>query len=366
MSTYPNAVSPTANGNQWSAVVIEDLLMREFMNGENINHLIPPTPLAGGGKSNNVSAEAGDAIPAANPAKQLREANKAFVRYLRGGGISWTASGTPAASQQSQMMTSSSQFSNVSKVATSMTPAGTTKSASPTPTHHQSSSYAFQQQQNKPAVYSATTPSSAPTVPSSPSNALVASVKSPTYQQYPTTTTANMFPLGTSSSVNTLHQSPKGAKSMMGASSSKTMGPPSSMGASSSSSAPQYSTQLGAVSQECSRVHVNFPSNIPTNATLSTAKRRPHDDLVRARIQAQDSIDPDLIFAQPREDFPLDHIFRHYPKVLSALAQSRGMSGDWVTDTFTDEEEAKYKEDMGYTSVGLSQSSSSFLFHGMM
>eukprot|EP00658_Telonema_sp_P-2_P027114 TRINITY_DN21011_c0_g1_i1.p1 TRINITY_DN21011_c0_g1~~TRINITY_DN21011_c0_g1_i1.p1 ORF type:complete len:248 (+),score=66.90 TRINITY_DN21011_c0_g1_i1:82-825(+) len=208
-------------------------------------------------------------------------------------------------------------------------------------------------------------------VPTSPAGALVP-MKSPHAG-------GHHFPLS-SSAVNTQH-SPKNNANTFGnggsASTNKmalTVSKPGGSNTSSSSMFPNqqgeqqrlpYSTVMGTVASECSRVHTNFPSNIPNNTAMSTGKRRPHDDLVRARIQAQDSIDPDLIFAQPRDDFPLEHIFRGYPKVLAKMAETRGMSGDWIADTFTLEEERKYKEDMGYTAVGLSQTNTSFFATGM-
>ena len=365
MSSYPNAVSPTANGNQWSSVVIEDLLVREFLNGENVAHLVPPTPstTTTTTSNNNTGAES-DTIPAANPAKQLREANKAFVRYLRGGGISWTASGTPSAVSA----TPNTQFPSPAIKSTPATPQPYHKSPSPTPN---SSAAANQQHRSFPlqqqgGAYNAPTPTSAPTVPTSPANGLVP-MKSP----------HGTFPLS-SSAVNTQH-SPKNNNANTfgngGASNNKmalTVTKPGGAGTSSSMFPNQqsqqnlpYSTVMGAVAGECSRVHTNFPSNIPNNTALSTGKRRPHDDLVRARIHAQDTIDPDLIFAQPRDDFPLEHIFRGYPKVLAKMAETRGMSGDWIADTFTLDEEMKYKEDMGYTALGLSQTNSSFFASGM-
>jgi hypothetical protein len=378
MSSYPNAVSPTANGNQWSTVVIEDLLVREFLNGENVAHLVPPTPTPMNSNNNGGVAD-GDVIPAANPAKQLREANKAFVRYLRGGGISWTASGTPSAAGMSQGSAYPSPSLQMGSKSAGIAPHQQSpyhKSPSPTPNNASSSQQQQQQQhrafpiQQSNHAYNAPTPSSAPTVPTSPANALAMSMKSPSGYPMQSGGGGGAFPLS-NSSVNTA-SSPKGgagAKPMVAA-----VSKPGVFNSSSSTMFPNqksqhqkvpYSTTLGAVHRECNRVQHSIPSNIPSNAALSTGKRRPHDDLIRARIEAQDTIDPDLIFAQPRDDFPLEHIFSGYPKVLEKLAQNRGMSGDWNVDTFTQEEENKYKVDMGYTALGLSQSNSSFLGTGL-
>ena len=73
------------------------------------------------------------------------------------------------------------------------------------------------------------------------------------------------------------------------------------------------------------------------------------------RVEAQDGIDPDLIFKQQPGDFPLTTVFQAHPSAMRKISSVRGLSGDWRNDTFSAEMEAKYKADMGYTAPGPSQ-----------
>jgi hypothetical protein len=81
--------------------------------------------------------------------------------------------------------------------------------------------------------------------------------------------------------------------------------------------------------------------------------RRLVERMTERRVAAQAHIDMDVFFRQDTRDMPLGQIFRNHREALAAVAHSRGLSGDWRTDTFTPEEELQYKTQ--FTVVGPSQ-----------
>ena len=98
-----------------------------------------------------------------------------------------------------------------------------------------------------------------------------------------------------------------------------------------------------------------WPAGIPTDAQIKACERREAIAKGEKRVIAQSQVDPDLIFVQPRGEFPLRQMFAKYPKQLTKIDAARGMSGDWQNDNFTAEEEAQYKRDMHFNVVGPTQ-----------
>eukprot|EP00796_Vickermania_ingenoplastis_P005433 gene5433-3918_t len=98
-----------------------------------------------------------------------------------------------------------------------------------------------------------------------------------------------------------------------------------------------------------------WPSNVPTNRSLISTSRSKVQHLTVQRAAAQEAVDPDLIFRQNVGDLPLHDIFSSYPNALKAVRMARTASGDWRHDTFTPEEEAQYKREVGYRYLGPSQ-----------
>lgn len=98
-----------------------------------------------------------------------------------------------------------------------------------------------------------------------------------------------------------------------------------------------------------------WPSQVPTNRSLCSSSRSKVQHLTAQRVAAQECVDPDLIFQQNPGDLPLHVIFAGYPSALKAVNATRNASGDWRHDTFTSEEEAQYKRELGYRYIGPSQ-----------
>lgn len=117
------------------------------------------------------------------------------------------------------------------------------------------------------------------------------------------------------------------------------------------------STQRGNFSPsiQVRRTKVEWPLSVPTNASLKSSSRSKVAHLTTKRVAAQENVDPDLIFAQNNGGLPLHIIFANYPKALECLSSVRSASGDWRNDTFTAEEEAQYKEELGFVHLGPSQ-----------
>ncbi|KEG15477.1 putative chromosomal passenger protein [Trypanosoma grayi] len=121
--------------------------------------------------------------------------------------------------------------------------------------------------------------------------------------------------------------------------------------------APNTAARQGSVSPfaQLRKNRTEWPSSVPTNASLKSTSRSKVAHLTAKRVAAQECVDPDLIFAQNPEELPLHAIFAKYPKALESLAAVRGGSGDWRNDTFTVEEENQYKRELGFVHVGPSQ-----------
>ena len=110
------------------------------------------------------------------------------------------------------------------------------------------------------------------------------------------------------------------------------------------------------------RLDFKWPAHVPTNAELKGESRSKLVPWTLKRIRAQDTVDPDLIFAQPEGDLPLSQIFARFPAAVARCRQARGLSGDWRDDTFTREEERQYKEELGLKHLGPSQAGERHLF----
>ena len=105
-----------------------------------------------------------------------------------------------------------------------------------------------------------------------------------------------------------------------------------------------------------------WAQGVPHNSALLSKKHSAVAIPSRVRIQAQDGVDPDLFFEQPRGEFPLLAIFAQHPDILKRITVSRGITGDWRSDTFTSEEEVMYKEEVGLVHIGPSQTTHKFPF----
>jgi hypothetical protein len=103
------------------------------------------------------------------------------------------------------------------------------------------------------------------------------------------------------------------------------------------------------------RERIEWPAGVPKDSALKSNSRSAVQHLTERRIREQEGIDPDLIFAQEKGDFPLMKVFTAHPKALKKIHQVRGLSGDWSTDTFSVAEEAAYKASMHFTVTGASQ-----------
>ena len=118
----------------------------------------------------------------------------------------------------------------------------------------------------------------------------------------------------------------------------------------------------------------NALRGVPTNRELRGPSRSALAPLTTLRVAHQARVDPDKIFSQPGGASPLRQMFgahlrgerqaaRGLPPApqdqalrlldrieskITALCAERGDSGNWNNDTFSLEEEVKYKKDMGY------------------
>lgn len=97
------------------------------------------------------------------------------------------------------------------------------------------------------------------------------------------------------------------------------------------------------------------PPPPPTDGSKQPSVRSMLQPLVEQRIRAQDGVDPDFIFRQTPGEFPIMDIFKAYPSALRKINTVRGLSGDWRNDTFTVEDERRYKQAMRFNRIGPSQ-----------
>ena len=97
------------------------------------------------------------------------------------------------------------------------------------------------------------------------------------------------------------------------------------------------------------------PPPAPTDGSKQPSVRSMLQPLVEQRIKAQDGVDPDFIFRQTPGEFPIMDIFKAYPAALRKINTVRGLSGDWRNDTFTVDDERRYKQAMRYHRTGPSQ-----------
>ncbi|CUG91056.1 protein kinase, putative [Bodo saltans] len=274
---------------EWSPTLVEDLLFRRFMKGEDITDSIPPPPQC------DVNSYT----------KLFDQASRAMQNYVR--------NGPPVVPLGTQNVNTPAPLSKITAIVKPVAVATTTQVFAPpppltfpasipkTPTPKNVSAAQLQQQRTPKAGNAASmrdvVPPPAPqlissTVPPPPSPSVVVVAK------------RERFESGT----------PKGKK-----------------------------------------LRIEWPSDVPTNVVLKGKSRSAMAPLTTARTKAQECFDPDFIFQQPKGELPLHTIFANFPKALKAIAAIRGSSGDWREDTFTQEEEAVYKQEVGILHVGPSQ-----------
>lgn len=122
-----------------------------------------------------------------------------------------------------------------------------------------------------------------------------------------------------------------------------------------SSNANNNNSSSSTQNNDTRRRRFDWPVSIPNDTQLKGTSRSQLQPYTERRIAAQADVDPDVIFRQEVCEFPLTQIFQKYPGALKLITQARGLSGDWRNDTFTTEEEADYKAQMGFTVIGPSQ-----------
>lgn len=112
---------------------------------------------------------------------------------------------------------------------------------------------------------------------------------------------------------------------------------------------------VGDVSKKRRREKIEWPQSVPVDAALKSKSRTAVEHLTEARCAAQSCVDPDLFFAQPPGEFPVMQVFGRFPEIKKMVSEIRTLSGDWLKDTFSAEEEREYKAAMGLTVIGPSQ-----------
>jgi len=100
---------------------------------------------------------------------------------------------------------------------------------------------------------------------------------------------------------------------------------------------------------------VPWPAHVPTDQQLVGKSRSQLQPTTVKRLMAQEHVDPDWIFAQRSDDFPITKIFGDTPEALKLARAMRDASGDWRADTFTEAEEMAYKDSMGFAPGAPSQ-----------
>lgn len=100
------------------------------------------------------------------------------------------------------------------------------------------------------------------------------------------------------------------------------------------------------------KTRIEWPADVPTNLMLKSKSRSAVAHLTTSRVSAQQCFDPDLVFQQPEGELPLYTIFVNFPNALKGIAAVRGNSGNWTLDMFTREEEELYKSEVGIVYKG--------------
>lgn len=352
-------------GAVWTPQLVEDLIARQFLHGQDVSAMRPPAPLAARNvnQQQGASSAGGGKGGAASAIVPFSDATKQYMKFFNQN--MGPAPGAAAhTTNQNIPPPSSPAYGNSSSA--------TAAASALSPSRQQ------QQQMNATA---------------SPRFAATSAATSPqmrTQQQqgmFPTSA-AGVAPIASSSSVppspsshhqlqqlqqiqqqlNTHHQQQQQQQhatntlAAMGGLQQQPQQQQRAPAAAVPGAAPALVRQTDCVASCKILAHtkVQFPPHIPSNSQLM-ARPDPNDPkkslcpsatLMMQRIAAQQHVDADLIFAQPRDEFPLSRIFAAYPDALKVIANARGESGDWRSDTFSRDEEAKYKRDMGYAAIG--------------
>jgi hypothetical protein len=331
--SQPTATMPHAQQQQpqWTPQLVDELLFRQFMKGEDVTALVPPPPTAPSG-------------PLALP-----DSIRALQRYVMGGGS--TAAGGPAAIAAAQRAAATGATGNA--------PGTPHRAGTPVA----SSSAAA-------AAGGARTPVNARR-PNQPGPAAAAHGGAP---RTPTAAESKSRPLPdventppVSHNQQQQQQSAYGTAAVAGAKRPLTDSTPSSATNAGSGanagvnppSSPRTATTVNTNSKAHARPaesrRVAWPTDAPQDAQLKGTSRSALQPVTQARLRAQERVDPDWIFAQPLQDFPVAEIFGTYPDAAKLIKALRGISGDWRQDTFTEVEELSYKESMGYSPGAPSQ-----------
>ena len=274
----------------WSPQLVENLLFRQYMKGEDVSGSIPPTPQP---------TEISDFMAQYEASAKMM---LAFVKHVPGSALAPTSSNVIAAASSKPIGSQPAQRA-----------AGAANTAPSTP------------------------------VPKTPVNK---------QQGGSNVDVKSMQAAALVNAVNAVAAAAAGANGAL---------PPRTPKAKSDSPAPKRERPNGEVSanstpkNKAKKTRVEWPLTVPTNAQLKADKRSAVAHLTTARVKAQDGVDPDLLFAQPLGEFPLQSVFFKYPEAMKSIAAARGLSGDWRNDTFTIEEEDLYKREMVFAHRGPSQ-----------
>jgi hypothetical protein len=275
---------------EWSPTLVEDLLFRRFMKGEDITDSIPPTPQC------DINAYT----------TLFDQASRSMQQYVRNG---------------PPVVPLSTHNTNIPALAMKTVPA--MKSVAPV-------TFA------PPPPLTTVTQVAAPKTPMAKSVNVAQTALSLVQQRTPKAGNAS----------NMRENVPPPPTQLM----SSSVAPPPSP-----SAILAKRERLEAATPKGKKVRIEWPTDVPTNVMLKSKSRSAVAHLTTARTKAQQCFDPDLVFQQPKGELPLHTIFANFPKALKAIAAIRGSSGDWREDTFTQEEESAYKQEVGILHVGPSQ-----------
>jgi hypothetical protein len=281
---------------EWSPVLVEDLLFRRFMKNEDISALIPPTP----------------PCDVDGYLQLFDQTSKSMSQYVRNGPpVAPFSSHNPNVQQPTfQKSNPVTPHKGNFQQYTPPPPLSTAGAKTPMAKSAVSAPFPSEQPAQKPVATLKT-----PTVASSSSNMMRDAVPPPAPQ-----TLSSMPPPPSPSAVLAKRDrleagTPKGGK----------------------------------------KVRIDWPADVPTNVVLKSKSRSAVAHLTTARVRAQQCFDPDMVFQQPKGELPLHTIFANFPQALKLIAAVRGTSGDWRDDTFTPEEETIYKKEVGIVYFGPSQ-----------
>lgn len=305
----------------WSPALVEELLFREFIKEENISAHLPPAP--------KVNDE--------NYLEQYDQATRILFSYVRNGPVT-------ALSSQNVNTTLSSRFLNQHNPASNKGNAlGTTSISVSAATPSKGLANRTPQPRTEVKV-------EAPLEPPTPAATAVATSLNTTNHASASTTVVTHTTAALATAAPNLTRQHTRTPTPL---SSQTQQQQSRSTSALKSTAVASTSESTATRSKCT--NIEWPSEVPTNAALKSNSRSKVAHLTARRVAAQENIDPDLIFAQNNEELPLHTIFASFPQALSSISAVRKASGDWRSDSFTQEEEQLYKKEMHFTHMGKSQ-----------